>query len=124
MADLISLIVTTWNREDALDAVLRSLATQTDRDFEVIIADDGSGEATAKLIADWASKLGHPLKHVWQEHRGFRAAEIRNHAAIVPQDQAAAAETAAAEEEKKTKSGLANVISLAQRIRALQRSGS
>ena len=82
MADLISLIVTTWNREDALDAVLRSLATQTDRDFEVIIADDGSGEATAKLIADWASKLGHPLKHVWQEHRGFRAAEIRNRAIL------------------------------------------
>ncbi len=45
MADLISVIVTTWNREDALDAVLRSLALQTDRDFEVIIADDGSGEA-------------------------------------------------------------------------------
>ena len=36
MADLISIIVTTWNREDALDAVLRSLAVQTDRDFEVV----------------------------------------------------------------------------------------
>lgn len=78
MADLISVIVTTWNREDALDAVLRSLAVQSDRDFEVIVADDGSGEATARLIADWKAKLGRPLKHVWQEHRGFRAAEIRN----------------------------------------------
>jgi glycosyltransferase involved in cell wall biosynthesis len=78
MADLISIIVTTWNREDALDAVLRSLADQTDDDFEVIVADDGSGPATAKLIADWRPKFGRPLKHVWQEHRGFRAAEIRN----------------------------------------------
>ena len=43
MTDLISVIVTTWNHEDALDAVLRSLAVQTDSDFEVIIADDGSG---------------------------------------------------------------------------------
>ena len=41
--DLISVIVTTYNREDALDAVLRSLSRQTDRDFEVVIADDGSG---------------------------------------------------------------------------------
>ena len=82
MADLISLIVTTWNREDALDAVLRSLAAQTDRNFEIVIADDGSGEATAKLIADWAPKFPHSLKHVWQEHRGFRAAEIRNHAIL------------------------------------------
>ena len=48
MADLISVIVTTWNREDALDAVLRSLSLQTDRDFEVIIADDGSGAGTAR----------------------------------------------------------------------------
>jgi len=82
VADLISVIVTTWNREDALDAVLRSLAVQSDRDFEVIIADDGSGEATAKLIADWKTRLGRPLHHVWQEHNGFRAAEIRNRAIL------------------------------------------
>jgi glycosyltransferase involved in cell wall biosynthesis len=82
VADLISVIVTTWDREDALDAVLRSLAGQTDRKFEVIVADDGSGEATAKLIADWVPRLGVPLKHVWQEHRGFRAAEIRNRAIL------------------------------------------
>ncbi len=43
MAELISVIVTTYNREDALEAVLRSLARQTDPDFEVIVADDGSG---------------------------------------------------------------------------------
>jgi glycosyltransferase involved in cell wall biosynthesis len=82
VADLISIVVTTWNREDALDAVLRSLADQTDRDFEVIVADDGSGPATAKLIADWTAIFGDRLKHVWQEHRGFRAAEIRNRAIL------------------------------------------
>jgi glycosyltransferase involved in cell wall biosynthesis len=82
VADLISIIVTTWNREDALDAVLRSLAAQTDRNFEVIVADDGSGPATAKLISDWTTTFGHALKHAWQEHRGFRAAEIRNRAIL------------------------------------------
>jgi glycosyltransferase involved in cell wall biosynthesis len=82
VADLISVIVTTWNREDALDAVLRSLSVQSDRDFEVIVADDGSGPETATLIEEWKAKLGRPLKHVWQEHRGFRAAEMRNRAIL------------------------------------------
>jgi glycosyltransferase involved in cell wall biosynthesis len=78
--DLISVIVTTYNRVDALDAVLRGLACQIDRQFEVIVADDGSGPAVAQLIDDWKSRLAVPLKHVWQEDRGFRAAEARNRA--------------------------------------------
>ncbi len=82
MAELISLIVTTHEREDALDAVLRSLSTQTDRDFEVIVADDGSGPATADLIESWKPRLGRPLAHAWQPHEGFRASEIRNRAII------------------------------------------
>jgi len=82
VADLISIIVTTCNREDALDAVLRSLSRQTDCDFEVIVADDGSGPATAALIESWKPKFGGRLSHVWQERLGFRAAEIRNRAIV------------------------------------------
>ena len=82
MAELISVIVTTYNREDALDAVLRSLARQTDTDFEVMVADDGSGPATAKVIETWKAKVGHRVDHVWHEDRGFRAAEIRNRALV------------------------------------------
>ena len=78
MAEPISIIVTTYNRADALDAVLRSLSRQSDRDFEVVIADDGSGPDTAALIEDWKGQLGAPLRHVWHEHRDFRAGEIRN----------------------------------------------
>jgi glycosyltransferase involved in cell wall biosynthesis len=55
--DLISVIVTTYNREDALGAVLRGLARQTDRKFEVIIADDGSPPSTACVIAAWQSQF-------------------------------------------------------------------
>src|SRR5215469_6181154 len=80
MAELISLIVATYNREDALAAVLRSLSRQTDRDFELLIADDGSGTATARVITEWAERLPVPLKHVWHPDRGFRLAEIRNRA--------------------------------------------
>ena len=80
MTELISIVVTTYNREDALDAVLRSLAGQDDRGFEVLVADDGSGPATAALVERWKPRLGVRLAHVWHEHRGFRAGEIRNRA--------------------------------------------
>ena len=80
--DLISVIVTTYERTDALDAVLRSLAAQRDRRFELLVADDGSGPSTAALIERWQSRIGVPLVHVWQEHRGFRAAEMRNRALV------------------------------------------
>jgi glycosyltransferase involved in cell wall biosynthesis len=83
MTGLISVIVTTFDREDARDAVLRSLSRQHDRGFEVLVADDGSGPATAELIERWKPRLGVPLTHVRHEHRGFRAGEIRNRALLV-----------------------------------------
>jgi glycosyltransferase involved in cell wall biosynthesis len=83
VAELISVIVTTYNREDALEAVLRSLARQTDHDFEVVVADDGSAAGTRQLVDGWKARLGHRLDHVWHEDKGFRAAEIRNRAILV-----------------------------------------
>ena len=82
MAELISVIVTTYNREDALEAVVRSLARQTDADFEVIVADDGSGQGTAVLVEAWKARVGHRVEHVWHQDIGFRAAEIRNRAVL------------------------------------------
>jgi glycosyltransferase involved in cell wall biosynthesis len=82
VAELISIIVTTYRREDALDAVLRSLSRQTDADFEVVVADDGSGPETASLVDSWKARIGHRVAHVWHEDRGFRAAEIRNRAVL------------------------------------------
>jgi glycosyltransferase involved in cell wall biosynthesis len=80
--DLISVIVATYDREDALDAVLWGLSRQSDRGFEVVIADDGSRSTTAAVVEGWRSRLGVPLSHVWQSNRGFRAAEIRNRAIL------------------------------------------
>jgi glycosyltransferase involved in cell wall biosynthesis len=82
VAELISVIVSTYNREDALDAVLRSLAHQSDRDFEVIVADDGSGPSTAQLVDAWKGRIGHRVEHVWHPDQGFRLAEICNRAIL------------------------------------------
>ncbi len=78
MNDLISVIVSTYNREDALDAALRALSRQTDRRFEIIVADDGSGPPTAAVVRAWAGKSSVPVRHVWHEDRGFRLSDIRN----------------------------------------------
>jgi glycosyltransferase involved in cell wall biosynthesis len=80
--DLVSVIVTTYDREDALTAVLAALSRQSERRFEVVVADDGSGPATAAVVDGWQARLGVPLGHVWHPHRGFRAAEIRNRAIV------------------------------------------
>src|SRR6516225_10013191 len=82
MSGLISLIVTTYNRVDALAAVLAAVAHQADRGFELVMADDGSGPETRALIDCWRSRIGVPLSHVWQQDQGFRAAEIRNRAIL------------------------------------------
>lgn len=82
-APKLSLIVTTYNRADALKAVLEALARQTAAgSYEVLIADDGSQPETAALIETYAVKYPVPLIHVWQEDAGFRAAAARNKAAL------------------------------------------
>jgi len=81
VSDLVSVIVSTYNREDALDAALRGLSVQTDTRFEAIVADDGSGPATARVVEAWTRRLPR-LAHVRHEDRGFRLAEIRNRAIL------------------------------------------
>jgi glycosyltransferase involved in cell wall biosynthesis len=74
----VSLIVITYNWPQALEQVLRSVATQTRLPDEVIVADDGSTDETRQLIASMAANFPVPLRHIWQEDRGFRAARCRN----------------------------------------------
>ncbi len=76
----ISVVVTTYNRPDALSLVLRALAAQTESGFEVMVADDGSTEETAAALAGLRPELPYPLTHVWQPDEGFRAPMARNRA--------------------------------------------
>ncbi len=73
-----SVIVSTYEWPEALDAVLRGLAAQSDRSFEVIVADDGSGVETEQTIARWRPVFGKLLVHAWQTNEGFRLARVRN----------------------------------------------
>ncbi len=75
----VAVIVTTYNRPDALAAVLAAYQTQSDRDFEMIVADDGSTAETAAVVEE-ARKRGFWIRHVWHDDLGFRAAAIRNRA--------------------------------------------
>lgn len=78
----ISIIVTTYNRPDALHLVLLALAQQTQLPNEVIVADDGSSDETRLLVEQLKNQLNYPLQHVWQKDDGFQAAKIRNKAAL------------------------------------------
>jgi len=74
----LSVIVTTYDNPRALSCVLAGLARQTIRDFEVVIADDGSGPETKGVIDDFAARAPFPVRHVWQPDEGFRKCRILN----------------------------------------------
>ena len=81
----ISVIMTTYNRPDALLAVLKAFECQEGidkKDWELLIADDGSAEETSLLIEKFSAESLLHIEHVWHPDEGFRAAEIRNKAAL------------------------------------------
>jgi glycosyltransferase involved in cell wall biosynthesis len=67
----VAVVLATYNQEQWLEKALWGYAAQTHRDFDVIIADDGSGPATAEVIARMRREAGLRISHVWHEHRGF-----------------------------------------------------
>jgi glycosyltransferase involved in cell wall biosynthesis len=75
-----TLIVTTYNWPAALDLTLKSVARQALAPDEIIIADDGSGPETARVVERWKGNLSAPVVHLWQPHEGFRLARSRNRA--------------------------------------------
>lgn len=74
----ISLIISTYNRPDALRLCLLSVFNQTIMPDEVLIGDDGSVEETRLLIDSLRPLCPVGLKHIWHEDNGFRLAMMRN----------------------------------------------
>jgi glycosyltransferase involved in cell wall biosynthesis len=74
----LSVVVSTYEWPEALDAVLRGLAGQSDPSFDVVVADDGSGVETEETVARWKIVFRERLVHAWQPDEGFRLARVRN----------------------------------------------
>lgn len=75
-----AVIVTTYNRPDALAAVLEGYLRQEGASFELLVADDGSTPDTKAVAEAYAARAPFPIRHLWQADRGFRAGAIRNRA--------------------------------------------
>lgn len=78
----LSVIFSTYNSEEWLEKVILGFSVQTFRDFEIIIADDGSRAATKELIDRLRSEISIPILHVWQEDAGFQKSQILNKAIL------------------------------------------
>jgi glycosyltransferase involved in cell wall biosynthesis len=78
----LSVIMSTYNATAWLEKVLWGFAAQSFRDFEVVIADDGSGPETRALLEQYMPEFPGRLLHVWHEDRGFQKSEILNKAIV------------------------------------------
>ncbi len=81
----VSLLIATYNWPEALNLCLQSVARQSVPPFEILIADDGSGEPTRRLIEEFARTSQAPVRHIWHEDDGFRLTVIRNKAIAAAQ---------------------------------------
>lgn len=75
-----SVIVSTYNQPEWLKKVLWGFEQQIEKDFEIIIADDGSTEETTKVIQEFQEYSDLKIIHVWQEDHGFQKTKILNKA--------------------------------------------
>jgi glycosyltransferase involved in cell wall biosynthesis len=78
----ISIIISTYNSPEWLKKVLWGYNTQTYRNFEIIIADDGSSQETFDLIEEMKKEVFFPIVHVWHEDMGFQKTIILNKAIL------------------------------------------
>jgi glycosyltransferase involved in cell wall biosynthesis len=67
-----SVIIPTYNRKEHLHKAIESLEKQTYRDFELIIADDGSSDGTEEFVKSFKSNL--KIKYHRHENAGRSAA--------------------------------------------------
>jgi glycosyltransferase involved in cell wall biosynthesis len=78
----VSVILATYNQPAWLEKTLWGYAVQTYRDFEVVVADDGSGPDTAAAIDRIAGEGALRITHVRHPDDGFRKCEALNHAIV------------------------------------------
>ncbi len=75
-----SVIISTFNRPGHLARCLEGFRHQSASDFEILVADDGSGAETSEVVRAAARDQPQPVRHVWQEDQGFRKCKVLNEA--------------------------------------------
>lgn len=80
---MVSVIISTWNRRELLAAAIRSVLRQQDVEFEVLVCDDGSGDGTREMIADWDDARVHLITGL----RAGRPAVPRNRGILAARGQ-------------------------------------
>jgi len=78
--DFVSVIISTYNSPEWLKKVLFGYQQQSYKNFEVIIADDGSSKATFDLLELIKKQVDYSIKHVWHKDNGFQKCAILNKA--------------------------------------------
>lgn len=73
-----SLIVYTYNWPEALETTLISVFKQSIIPKEIVICDDGSGEATRRVVEKLSAMSPVPLLHVWHPEQGCSKAVVIN----------------------------------------------
>jgi glycosyltransferase involved in cell wall biosynthesis len=79
----VTVLLSTYRQPEWLRKTLWGYARQSYRDFELLVADDGSGAATRGVIEEAWSKYPHlELRHAWHEDRGYRRYLLFNRAVL------------------------------------------
>ncbi len=76
----ISVVISTYNSIPWLEKTLWSYEHQIFRQFEIVIADDGSNDETKEFIKKYSEKSSKKIIHVWHEDNGFQKSMILNKA--------------------------------------------
>ncbi len=79
---MISVVVSTYNWP-AFNLSLQSLFGQTDHNFEIVVADDGSRDDTRMLVDSFGRRGSVLVTHVWHKDEGFRKTTILNKAIAI-----------------------------------------
>jgi glycosyltransferase involved in cell wall biosynthesis len=79
---ILSVVISTYNALEWLQKTLWSYEQQLFREFEIIIADDGSSQETADFIKDYQKNSTRPVIHIWHEDDGFQKSTILNKALL------------------------------------------
>jgi glycosyltransferase involved in cell wall biosynthesis len=67
---VVSIILPTYNRARFLLRAFASIESQTCRDWELIVVDDGSTDETRQLVSSWSETVRQSVRYYYQENQG------------------------------------------------------